>query len=655
MAKLSCERKPFQMTDKTHISNRHWTQLCWLASFMLGIGWLLALALHPIPSQVLPATSPDVLLYGNLIQKASMGFCQGDPFLWEYHQDPKSIFSFFNFWIKIYGKAYSLGGNSLLLLISTLLSGLWFYAVFQFTAKLGEPRPYAFLMAGIQTFFVVNFAYQACGFKTNFAAYNFVTSEHSRIYPSVTAMAFYNLAALGVIHALQRPGIIRTLVAGALVGLVAYGRPFDWMVLMGALTILVAVRFIMKDWPMSRTAILIMAVGGILALPFITDFLQFQKLHHAAYLDQMARGTLHVKNASHYIKYAVFCIVLLGLLSLAFLKWRPLTNEEQPEKIALGWLCVLAASSLLVHFKTALEGGVTLVGFTYLMVFSIAPWFFMLFGYFAWCAFRHTHIFLFESKIWVASLFTLLLTQQVMLGFERVPSPEKIQARQERDAVYTQIREGTPSNPVVMTLGSSLEAGSLGKAWVFMPNLAVSAYTCSADTTELLDRYLLQKLLLTGTLQDLSPLFSTNGFPKVREWITQQNPATRFWLHQLEGGLGSNTFIFHPQKNRADLQYRGIQLPSTIAGETDFVAYFPEAFHKVFVSRSVLEGKSPADILSTLQKQYRIDWIHIPAHASDFVPSARFQNCPGVAPSKLPPGNSEQLWKVLPGQSSEAR
>lgn len=644
------------MIGLTFHSPRRWILFCWAAAFLTGIGWLISLSQHPFPSQLWPSTSPDTLLYTHFIQKSSAGFFHGDPFLWEHREDSQSLFSIFHFWPMIYGKIFSAGGHPLLLLISTLLSGLWFYSAFRFSIRLGEPPAYAFFMSGLQVFFVVNLAYQVCGFKTNFGAYNLATTEHARLYPSVTAMAIYNLAALLVCGTLQSPSFFRILVASLTVALTIYGRPFDWMVLMGALTLIVLTGFWIKERSIILSGFSILIFSGLLTLPFIAEFLEFQKEHHVAYLDQIARGNLQVKASLHYIKYGLLCFILLGGMTWAYHRWNPEkkngTNQHEGEtrvlKRGLVWLCALSASSLLVHFKTVLDGGITLVGFTYLFVFSIAPWFFMLMSYFLWRVFEKTRPSVFESPIWMIFLAILLLIQQIAIGRDRIPSPSEASMREQRRIAYAQMKIHGSNQPVILTLGSCLEAGVFSDAWIFSPNVPVATYTCSAKTEELLIRFLLSKILLTGTLTDLKPLFSEQGIPRIHDWVTQQNDATRFWFGQLRSSLGSNTFIFHPQKNLLDLNYRKISLPISLREKTDFVCYFPESYRSIFQSISGLEGEPASTILDYIQRHYRLNWIHIPAPATKFIQKDRLTKCQKLVSVYLPENNSEEIWKVLP-------
>jgi hypothetical protein len=219
------------------ITDRKWSLLCWATASFLGLGWVILLVFHPDPRLIFQLGGGDVLIYRILIQRAAAGFGLGDPFLWEHHADPGSIFSIFHFWPTVLGGIFRSTGCLGLLATSLLLSGLWFHSVFRFCLRLGQGRPYAFFVAGVQTFFVINQAYEICGFKTNLAAYSFFWTEHERLYPTVTSMAFYNLAALVVLWALDRRSIVRGLLAGGLVALTAYGRGYEWMVLLGALVL----------------------------------------------------------------------------------------------------------------------------------------------------------------------------------------------------------------------------------------------------------------------------------------------------------------------------------------------------------------------------------------------------------------------------------
>lgn len=592
-----------------------WAALCWAAALTLTIGWIIPLLMHPHPEWVFPLKSVDALLFTVYIQKAAMGFTHGDTLILEHANNPESIFSFYHFWPVIYGKLYAVGGYPWLVVVSTLLSGLWFYSTFRFAERLSMPRPFAFFITGLQVFFVVNLAYQALGYKTNLAAYNLVTSEHSRLYPSVTAMAIYSAAALAMARLLQSPGALNRLVAPALIALVAYGRPFDWMVLMGALPVLVVLAWLRHDRAMVRLAIWTLVIAGLFSLPFVVSYIQYDRAHHAAYMDQIARGCLHVKNPSHYVKFAGLTAVVLGILAWAWRKCRLTEGGDDggaPRK-ALLWLIAIIASSMLVHFKTLLDGGVTIVGFTYLMVFSTIPWFFLLCGFMAWRRLEDGEGRWFRSRVWPLFLIVALATQQALTGLERVPSSQQLAEEEDRRHAYDVIRTTNFNGrrPVVLTLGNGLEASALSESWLYLPTPTVAAYTCSAPTTELVERYLISKLLLTGTVKDLAPLFSDEGVSRVNAWIESCPDDTRFWIGLLRESVGANIFILHPEKNAGELRARNMRLPEALAKEKDFVGYFPDEMRRVFRRIEELDGNQER-IRRELSPRYQLDFIFVP-------------------------------------------
>lgn len=632
-----------------------WAGLCWGAALTLAVGGMVAALRHPDPGLLLPIKSPDVLLYTVCIQKAAAGFDHGDPLLWEHRDSPSSLFSFYHLWPSLYGHIYRAGGHLLLHATALLLSGLWLYAVFLFYLRLGVSRPWAFFAAGIQTFYS-GFAYQAAGFKTNFAAYSFWITEHSRLYPTVTSMAVYNLAALSVVWTLERPKLFRALLASALIALAAYGRPFDWMVLLGALGLLNLFAWTRRHLQIHHAAGLLLTLSVIFSSKFVFDHFSYQHSHHADYIDQIARGSLQIKGPGHYVKYTLFCALMLGAMTFAFRRplaalWKK-TSELRGTSASLPllWLCALATSSLLVHFKTALDGGVTIVGFTYLFVFSMVPWFLMLAAVFLWQQGAQSSPRLFESRIWVAALFALLLVQHVGIGLSLVPSRPTAALERGRREVYQRISSQGSDQPVILTAGNGLEAVALTDGWLFFTHPHAATYACAASTRELLDRFLLAKLLLTGTLHDLAPLFTENGIPHFRTWLASQDPATRAWIALLEPAIGANTFIFHPQKNRGELEFRKIRLPESLAAENDFVCFFPTELRRVFQGlESRLDSKPCATVLETILESYRLNYIYLPPDRLAPVDAERLTPSGRLREIVLPPSAVGRLWEVKTG------
>jgi len=259
------------------------------------------------------------------------------------------------------------------------------------------------------------------------------------------------------------------------------------MVLLGALFLFSLVMYLRQDRIGFRTVMMIFIVSTLFSMKFILDYLQYQELHQAAFFDQLIRGSLRVLSPSHYLKYLALCSFLLTALVIAYGKTISMWVGNRDDQAAtLVWMCSLATSSLLLHFKTAFEGGVAIMGFSYLMIFSIAPWFFMLAAHYFWSRLSSARAGFFRSRIWVVTLFALLVIQQVGTGLQRIPSESDIVAEQGRRAVYHWIKTAGVENPVVMTLGNGLEAGAFADAWLFFPDPKVAAWTSSAPTTELL-------------------------------------------------------------------------------------------------------------------------------------------------------------------------
>ncbi len=617
-----------------------WVLLCWGSAFLFGCGWVATYFFHPDPTLLLPDKIADTLLYTAIFQKSASGFNTGDPFLWEHRYDPASVISFYHFWPAIFGFIYQIGSHPLLIVTSTLLSGLSFYSVFHICTKLGHPKPFAFFVAGIQTFFIVNLAYQISGFRTDFSLYNISKSEHSRLYPSVTAMAFYNLATFMVIWGIQRPRFLKTVLASLLVALTAYGRPFDFMVLFGALCLMVILSLLRRDLQIFSPVVIITIFACIFSLKFVFDFFQYDKLYHEAYFDQLIRGNLQVKLPVHYLKYALFCIILLGSVTLAFgkkLLGRPNTPtlQEKDETIALAVICSLAASSLLIHFKSAFEGGVTLVGIGYLFPFNILPSFFILFMHFVWFKLSPIQSSIFYSRIWIALLISMLTYQQIRMGMERIPSKSHLAVEQDARRTFDWIKANAARDPVILTLGHGPEASVMADSWIFIPNSLVGTYICSASTTELLERYLLTKLILTGTLDDIAPLFSQEGLPDVNLWVKNQNSTAQFWFERLKYCIGPNTFILHPQKNLGEFKIRKIRLPPYLLQKNDFISYFSPELHAVFERYKLLQNTSTSTLLNSTQSKFKLDYIYIPELARPHIEIDRLRNTPNLKEIKF--------------------
>ncbi|MDD2708009.1 MAG: hypothetical protein PHV34_08370 [Verrucomicrobiae bacterium] len=599
-----------------------WILLCWGAALFLNLGFLVnSLVWNKGVAQAYPVAS-DSLIHPVYIQKAAAGFVHGDPFLWEHRADSAAIVSFFNIWFRIYGWFYQWGGDWSMVCLRTLFSGLWFYSLFRFCCMLGFPAPGAFLTAGVQAFFVVNFAYQLIGFKTHFSAYNLEVSEHVRLFPTVTAMAVYNLAVWLVARALESPAQRRFCgwmcpAAGAAVALTAYGRPFDWMAVTGAVGVLTLFYLFRRNRELAGLSLEIAVWTAVFSAYFVFRYFQYNHDHQQAFSDQITRGILQVKNIWHYVKYGVVAGVLIAWMGLARRRELIGADAGRTGASSVVWLCALAVSSLLVHYKTALDGGKTLVGPGYLMVFSIFPWFFLLSA----CDFLRRGWFKGRSRWCVAWLFLLLAWQQYRVAAAWSANGSAMSVSNERHRIYERIKTlSSGRQPVVLTLGGGVEAAKLTDCWLFFTDPCVISYVAAAPTTELLERFLTAKLLTTGTVADLAPVFSPDGLSCFEQWEAGRPPDQRFWLHLLTQAVGRNTFVIHPLKNRGELRVRKMELPPGLRDQAEFAAWTTPELRAVFErclnwETEMRGGRLPGEWRS----KYRLDFLYVPGAALPFV------------------------------------
>ena len=622
-----------------------WMLACWGTACLLLVAPLVDRARHPDSPLLYPPTFNDALLYRVILEKAAPGE-PGDPFLWEHRHSSRSMLNLVRLWPVAYGQLYHHGGDAALLALSTLLSGLWFFALFLCARRLGLPPPVAFFVAGVQCFFVVNFAYQVVGFKTNFRAWSFWITEHMRLYPTVTAMAWYGVAAALVAWAFTAGRAWRLVLAGLAVALTAYGRPFDWMVLLGALGILFLLGIAWRRRVDARRAAVILAVALACSAGFIAEFTAFMKAFLPAYEDQIARGNLQVKQVNHYLKYSLvaFPLILAAAASLRWLKVREGLDRDDGPSHAFLWLASLAVASLLVHYKSLAEGGITLVGFAYPMIFSVFPWFFLLFSVVVCRGIALREAAWLRRREWVTLLVGLVALQQLgILARLRDQCPGFV-VPSGRMAAYRQIRQQGGTDAVVLTLGRGLEVSAFAQGRLFLPNPVVVTYVCAAPTAELLERFCVAKLLLSGTLEDLKPVFARDGLLHFDAWVAAQPPATRFWVSLLEETLGHNTFVFHPFRNRGELAHRGIRLPVGLQAQEELVVWFPPELSAVFERWS--SPSLPPDMFAIFGK-LRLNFVYVPSAALSDVDLARLDRHPMLRAQPLPSGSDGRLWHVV--------
>ncbi len=590
--------------------------LCLLTASLLWIGPSIASWRDGWRMKVSPLyLMPDSSIYLGIIERAAQTKLDGDPFLWEHRHDPGSLLSFYNFWPKIYGCLSRHIGLPFLLYTSFLLSAMWFFALLRLCRILGQPRAYAYFTAGMITFFSVNIAYNAIGYRTHFELWNLWLTEHLRLYPTLTSMTIYSLAVWLTFKSLTKSFWLLEILGGIMIGLTAYGRPHDWAVMMLFLIILGIVLSLRCDWKRLLHMSIFLCTALIVSAWFLWNFQNYQSTHAVAYLDQVARGNLAVKFLSHYIKYGIITFITWAVLSWWLGAWQSFKKNARLDDAHLFLLCLLAAS-LLAHFHT-LSHRITMAGISYFFVFSIAPWVTLCILHGTYLRFGRTYFTLFNSNLFGLALLGLLLTQQIGLGFHALTITKRWKLSDDQLKVYTWLQKNASPEDVVLGIVGSGEMSVLtGGVYSFLPHPVVATYISSAPTTELLDRFLATKFILTGTISDLQLLFSDEGIPDAEKWEKNASLEMQGWFNLLTHSIGRNFFILHPQKNAGDLAVRGIKLPASLQNQTHFVIYFNASMRAVFQkwmreeTKAITPNEIKLDVIfRELKTRYRLNYL----------------------------------------------
>ena len=152
-----------------------------------------------------------------------------------------------------------------------------------------------------------------------------------------------------------------------------------------------------------------------------------------------------------------------------------------------------------------------------------------------------------------------------------VKSDSHRQERMRNSEILKGRRDFQPGS-VVLTLDSSNEMMFQLDAYPYLTSSLNQTYVVSATTEELFERYLVVSWLLRGNFGPIPLLVKEDGLPLAT--LTQRmSPADQRWFELLRNCVGSNSFIFHPQKNLLDLRQKGLTLPPHLAGREELVVY----------------------------------------------------------------------------------
>lgn len=483
--------------------------------------------------------------------------------------------------------------------------------------------------------------------------------ENYRGFPSVTALTGTTLAVWRTLVALRLGRRDSFLAAGLWTSLTVYGRPFDWMILVTFLGLMFLLSLVLqwgRDGAAARFSIgpangWGFALGGAIlgALPFLARYALWSRGSTEVYAAQLARGVMEAKAPLHFFKYALLGVgftagvgAVLGLFPRRFGN-RPLASPA----IRAFWV-LLVGASFLPYFQF-LPSGKTPTAFQYFFIYFSVP--------FAWMGILCAAAALPDSRRPASSPGARLLPLALALGvglasqLALLGTPrwmfERVAFDRAQQPLYDALRKAGPDAVVLcpsITQGSGQELILRAGAWAYVPHPMMYSFGSLATNAELVERQLLAKLVLTGTVADLAPLFAEGGLPDYPDFYARASPETRHWLDRLENCPARASFFFDPQGSREDLRVRGLSVPPSLLSQSATFAWFSPEERNAWRRIHELENLPPEVRLREVGRRYRLTHILLLTETLRY--SAILAPAPAFRRVATTPGGA--LWAFAP-------
>jgi hypothetical protein len=397
-----------------------------------------------------------------------------------------------------------------------------------------------------------------------------------------------------------------------------------------------------------------MFVTGVLALlgslPFILRYHHYMNEHFASYIDEGLRGYIQVKSWPHYVKYGVLSagwFAFLWCLLPKASKDHAQTNPIEPTdtRFSCHFLLCLVAASLVGHFYTA-KNGITHAGVGYFFIHTIAPFSMLAFFHLIWVRGKERYASLFNSHLWTVGILVVIIWQGLDLGLTIRKERPQAAIPPSRLILYESLSSHTDFNEVIISPLPSTEIVEFTGQYAFLPSEITDSYICSLPTSELLERFLLYKLLFTGKISDLSEMFQPTGISNIEQWVGTLNADQVYWLEYLKQNIGQNSFKLHPVKNKGEIRLKKLVLPEPLASEDHFVIYFDEPMRRIYREYAELsEPVSASKAIELIRQRYKVDYILLPR------PNPILDQRLGMDKNfrlLTDPSRSERLWFINP-------
>lgn len=570
--------------------------------------------------------------------------------VWEHRHTPGSPMALCFWWPTLYAIILKLAGTPAAYWgIVFALHTLWLRAAMGIAVELLGPGRRAWPVAAAFVYLSLPLSLNLYQAKWNLTLWSVIPFyENYRGFPSATALAWSTFAVWRLLVA-RRVGDSRSfLVAGLCVAITVYGRPFDWMMLVTfvGLSLLLSVRerktsarpsALPRQWGIALAA----SVAG--ALPFLVRYALWMRAGTAVYEAQLARGVLQGKAPIHFLKYGFMAAAITGALWCAL---RLAARRAAPRPLATpavrAFWATLVAASFLPYFQF-LPNGKTPSSFQYFFIYFSLP--------FAWmgilCAAASIPARTPPSLAPAGLALGLGLASQLALLATPGWMVRRVEFDRSQQPLYDTLRLAGPDAVVLcpsITDGSSQQLILRAGAWSFVPHPMMYGYGSLASNPELVERQLLAKLLLTGTIADVAPLFSEGGLPAYARFYSGVSPETRHWLDRLENCPARAFFLFDPEGSREDFRLRGLAIPPPLLKEREPFAWFGPSERQAFRSVAALEGLPPSGILAAATRRYRLTHLLLtPDISARFPPRA--ERLAGFTKIAETPGGAS-LWRV---------
>lgn len=566
--------------------------------------------------------------------------------VWEYRNSADSPAPLFNTWPALMGsfmRIFGLPGSYWLLVF--LIHGVWIFVTQKMIRRwfpeggvswlLAALFVYGSFLAGVNVYF-----HGPLVWRWSWSA----VYENFRAYPSDIALLGCTLAVWRLHVAYTNPTLRRFLVAALCVVVTLYGRPFDWMVLvtfvglMGLWSFFCQGRGHWHHWAWCLGIII------ALSLHLLISYLLLMKTGAAGNEDRMARGVLEGKEPIHFLKYALMAgaICFAGWCWLGWITWKADRASAWNRGDAF-FLGVLLLASFLPYFQH-LPSGRTINSYQYYLIYFAMPllWLMFLVGVAVWAGKRIARV---PARLWIVFGFSagvtaqacFLTTSSTMMGrlvFDRRQQLAYDALARQKDAVAL-----SPG----MISGTSQDLILRSHAWSFVPHPMMFGTPSMAPTTELLERQLLAKLILTGKVSDLAPLFSEKGLADYARFRRESDTETNFWLDRLEHTPRRAFYLFDPVKSRKDLEVRRLQVPVERLQQKEAFAYFTPPFQDVFRKVVAMEGWSLARQVDAARARFRLTHVLLTPECARF--ESRLRSCSERLQPVLRTGDGTTLWE----------